>query len=149
MASEKTVYSNDGNWKVEVEAWKNNFLFYTSIGTEVDVYHREKTKNIWGSTVTDWVKKPASSIHIENKYSGTGPGVATKTKTCNNASNCELKEWAVGISISIPVGSPTDISGSATLTIDKVEGTVTVQIGHETLKAVVSASSIFSDSSIW
>ena len=35
---------------VDVEAWKNNFLFYKSIGTEVHVYHREQTKNIWGST---------------------------------------------------------------------------------------------------
>lgn len=149
MASEATVYSSDGDWKIEVEAWKNNFLVYKSIGTEVNVYHKEKTTNIWGSSVTDWVKKAASSIHIRNVYSGTGPGNVTREKTCNNASYCEQKEWAVGVTITLPLDDATDVGGGAILEIDKVEGDVSVTIGHEVLRAHVSASSAFSDSSIW
>lgn len=149
MASEITLYTNSGDWKVEVEAWKNNFLFYKSIGTQAAIYHREQTKNIWGSTVTDWVEKSASLIHIRNVYRGTGPGSATREKTCRNASDCELKEWAVGFTINIPADRVTDVGGGAILDIDSVEGTVTVNIGEEALTGVVSASSALSDSSIW
>jgi hypothetical protein len=150
MASEVTVYSKDGNWKIDVEAWKNNFLLYKSIGTQVTVYHREQTHNIWGSTVTDWVRKNALSISITNVY--TGPlaagsgGSITKSGTWNNTSYEELKEWAWGIKISIPSGEP---GGNALLDIDKVDGSVSVNIGQEVLTAKVSASSIISDSSIW
>ncbi len=149
MASEITLYTKSGDWKVEVEAWKNNFLFYKSIGTQATVYHREQTKNIWGSTVTDWVEKPASQIHIRNVYRGTGPGSATREKTCRSASYCELKEWAVGFTINIPADSVTDVGGGAILDVGSVDGTVTVSIGQEVLTGAVSASSVFSDSSIW
>jgi len=67
MANDVTVFSKGGDWKAEIHAWKNNYLFYKSIGTEVTVYHREQTKNIWGSTVTDWVEKPATTIEITNR----------------------------------------------------------------------------------
>ena len=132
-----------------MEAWKNNFLAYRSIGTQVSVYHREQTKNIWGNTVTDWVEKPASSIAIQNVYRGSGPGAATRTKTCNNASECELKEWAVGFTITLPADSVTDVGGGAILDIDSVTGTVEIVIGDEILRGEVSASSVLSDSSIW
>jgi hypothetical protein len=149
MASEVTLFTKNGDWKVEVEAWKNNFLFYKSIGTQATVYHREQTKNIWGSTVTDWVEKAASQIHIRNVYHGTGPGVATREKICSNTSYCELKEWAVGVTISLPADSVTDVGGGAILDLDSVDGTVTVTVGQEVLTGNVSASSVFSDSSIW
>lgn len=112
MASEVTLYSNDGDWKIFVEAWKNNFIFYSSIGTEVTVYRREQTSNIWGNSVTGWVRRPAESIYIQNVYAGTSAGSVTRQKTCNNASYCELKEWAVGFSVSIPSGDiiPTSIN---------------------------------------
>jgi hypothetical protein len=149
MASEITLFTDDGDWKAEVEAWKNNFLFYTSIGTEVRVYHREETTNIWGNTVTDWVRRSADSIFIRNVYSGSGPGAATREKTCSNRSYCELKEWAVGVTITIPVESPTDVGGGAILDIDEVDATVRIQIDREILTGEVSASSAFEDSSIW
>ena len=148
MASEITLYTKSGDWKVEVEAWKNNFLFYKSIGTEATVYRREQTKNIWGNTVTDWVKKKAH-IQIRNVYRGLGRGSATREKTCRNANYCELKEWAVGFTISMPPDSVTDVGGGAILDINSVEGNVTVNIGDEVLTGKVSASSVFSDSSIW
>lgn len=149
MASEITLFSKNGDWKADVEAWKNNFLAYKSIGTQVSVYHREQTKNIWGNTVTDWVSKAANAISITNVYKGTGPGAATRSKVCQNSSYCEEKEWAVGITISLPADSITDVGGGAILDIDSVTGTVSIVIGNEVLSGVVSASSIFSDSSLW
>ena len=38
MANDVTVFSKGGDWKAEIHAWKNNYLFYKSIGTEVTVY---------------------------------------------------------------------------------------------------------------
>lgn len=150
MPSEVSVLSRDGNWKMEVEAWKNNFLFYTSIGTQVTVYHREKTTNVWGSSVTDWVEKKASSIFITNVYSGSvaagSGGSITRSGQWNNASEAELKEWAVGFKITLPSGEP---GGNAILDIDKVVGTVVVVVGNDRMSATVEASSIISDNSIW
>jgi len=150
VPSEITLFSKNGDWKADVEAWKNNFLFYKSIGTQVSVYHREQTKNIWGNTVTDWVSKAANTISITDVYKGAGPGAATRSKVCNNSSSCEEKEWAVGVSITLPADSVTDVGGNAILDIDSVTGTVSIVVGgNEVLSRVVSASSIISDSSLW
>ena len=150
MANDVTVFSKGGDWKAEIHAWKNNYLFYKSIGTEVTVYHREQTKNIWGSTVTDWVEKPATTIEITNVYHGSGPGVATRQKACPNSSYCELKEWAVGVNITVQTDSgDTSVGGGATLDIDSVNGSAVVIIGDEQLAGQVSADSALSDNSIW
>ena len=149
MPSEITLYTDDRNWKAEVEAWKNNFLVYKSIGCEVTVYRREETKNVWGNTVTDWVKRSADSIFIRNRYSGSGPGAAVRERTCPNTHYCELKEWAVGVTINIPLDDVTDVGGGAILDVDSVESSVRIRIGRETLTGEVSASSAFGDSSIW
>lgn len=149
MPSETTVVSGDGQWKADVEAYKTNLLFYRSIGCEVKVYHREETSNIWGNKVTDWVRRNADSIFIRNVYRGSGPGTGTQDKTCSNASSCELKLWSVGVTLTIPADSITDVGGGAILDVDSVDSTVTVRIGRETLNASVSASSAFSDSGIW
>ncbi|MDF1596039.1 MAG: hypothetical protein P1T08_08080 [Acidimicrobiia bacterium] len=149
MPSEISVLSGDGQWKAEIEAFKTNLLFYSSIGCEVKVYHREETTNVWGNKKTDWVRRNADSIFIRNVYSGTGPGTGTREKTCTNASSCELKEWAVGVTVSLPADSVTDVGGGAILDIDSVESTVSVRIERQTLNGNVSASSAFSDSGIW
>ena len=154
MASETTAYSANGNWKIKVEAWKNNFLLYKSIGTQVQVYHREQTKNIWGNTVTDWVKKKAISITITNTYKGSfvgggGAGSVTKSGTWRNKDSAELKEWAFGFTVTLPAQKPNDIGGGAILDIDSVDGVVNVSVEGSQLTAQVSASSIISDSSIW
>lgn len=150
MASEITLRTKDGEWKAEVEAWKTNLLFYRSIGTEVTVFHREQKKNIWGNTVTDWVRKAANSIRIVNVYTDdSGPARATREKNCTNSSHCELKEWSAGFTITLPADSIDDVGGGAILDLDKVEGSVEVVIGNERLTGEVSASSALSDSGIW
>ena len=150
MANSVTVFTKAGDWKADISAWKNNFLAYKSIGTDVTVYHREQTKNIWGNTVTDWVEKPASVIEITNVYHGSGPGAATRQKSCQNASSCELKEWAVGFNITVQTDSgDTSVGGGATLDIDSVDGSAVIVIGDERLTGMVSAGSALSDNSIW
>jgi hypothetical protein len=150
MASEITLRTSDGTWKVEVEAWKNNFLFYKSIGTQVTVYHREQTDNIWGTPVTDWVDKAATLIEITNIYrAATGFATATRQKTCNNSSSCELKEWSTGVTIKLPADGADDVGGGAVLDIESVDGTVVVLIGLERLTGQVTAKSALSDNSIW
>jgi len=151
MASEKTVYTNDRNWKAKIEAYKNNFIVYKDIGTKVKVYHKEKTTDTWGKTKTDWVKKAADSIYIKNIYTGDSPKISvTKEKTCLDSKTCSLFEWAVGL-IKISVsddgvsGSPT----SASLIVNKVNGHASIRIGAETISGDVSASSAISDSQIW
>ena len=152
MASEKTVYSNDQNWKIKIEAYKNYFFFYSDIGTKVKVYHKQKTTDTWGKTKTDWVKKAADSIYIKNIYSGDSPKLTlTKEKTCQNAKTCGLYEWAVGI-ILFKVTASGDLSAgpqTADLIVKKVTGQVSVRIGTETLTGEVSASSPIQDSQIW
>jgi hypothetical protein len=149
MANDVTVFSKSGDWKAEIRAWKNNYLLYRSIGTEVTVYHREQTKNIWGNTVTDWVQKPAAIIGIRNVYQGSGPGAATRQKSCPNASYCELKEWAVGVTITIQTDTGEgSVGGGATLDIDKVTGWAMISLPEE-LSGQVEADSALSDNSIW
>lgn len=149
MPSEISVVSDDGQWKAEIEAFKTNLLFYSSIGCEVKVYHREETTNVWGNKKTDWVRRAADSIFIRNVYSGSGPGTGTREKTCTDQSSCELKHWAVGVTVTIPVDSPTDVGGGAILDIDEVDSTVAVRVDRQTMNGTVSASSALSDSGIW
>jgi isoaspartyl peptidase/L-asparaginase-like protein (Ntn-hydrolase superfamily) len=96
------------------------------------------------------VKKPATLIEITNVYKGTGPGVATRQASCANASYCEEKEWAVGVSITVVTDTgDTSAGGGATLDIDSVNGTAVIMIGDERLTGQVSASSALSENSIW
>lgn len=149
MPDQITLFTRDGTWKADVKAWKNNFLVYKSIGTQVTVYHREQTKNTWGNTVTDWVQKPARLIDIANTYKA-GPASASRQASCPNASYCEEKLWAVGVSLTIPTdGGDPSVGGSAPLEVDSVTGSVMVSIGEEQLRGEVSASSALSDNSIW
>ena len=149
MASEQTVYSKDGTWKIEVEAWKNNFLFYSSIGTEVNVYHKEADTNVWGNPTTSWKSKNAKNITIANTYKGPvfggGTSQSVDVRTWANTDEAKLKHWAVGVKITLP----DSVSGAAILDIDSVDGEVSVLIDGETLTAKVSASSALSDFSIW
>ena len=95
------------------------------------------------------MRKAASSISITNVYRGTGPGAATRSKTCNNTSYCEEKAWAVGVTVTLPADSVTDLGGGAILDLDSVTGTVSIVGDNEVLRGEVSASSVISDSSIW
>src|SRR6516225_6956384 len=92
--------------------WKDYWFFYASIGAEVDVFHRELTRDTWGNTKTDWVKRPAL-ISIVNTYQGnidgnvppppgksprpSDAGQGTFVQTAEfNSNHGELRLWATG-----------------------------------------------------
>lgn len=148
MPSELTLYTSDQHWMADLEAWTNDSQLYRSIGTHVTVYHQERTTSIWGGKQADWEEEPAVLIRIRNVYSGAGPAVATREREWQSATRAELKEWAAGGAIRLRADSITSEKGTAVLDIHKVEGTVTVVIGHETLTGVVSASSVVSERAV-
>jgi hypothetical protein len=145
MPSELMLYTRDKQWRVDLGSWTSDFPYYKSIGTQVTVYHRERTTSIWGNTVMDWVEEPALLIRIRNIYSGPGASVVTREREWRNATEAELKEWSTGGSIRLPADTGPSREGSVVLEINKVEGTVTIVIGDETLTGVVSAGRVISE----
>ena len=146
MPNKLTLMSQDGQWKAELHAWKSNWIIYKSIGSECTVYHREQTKNVWGQSKVDWVKKP-SRISITNIYKGNGLQISRSTSV--NASHAELKEWAWGflkIDVNIDTGAVDPGPTSAILIIDSVEGNISVGIG---VHGIVSADTEVVQQSIW
>jgi hypothetical protein len=141
MPNELTLYTSDKHWRVDVEAWANDLRFFKSVGIHVAVYHLERMTSIWGSPRVDWEEEPATLIRIHNVYSGLGPAIATREREWLHASRVELKAWSAGRPIRLVADSITADTGTVVLDIYKVEGTVTVVIGHEILTGVVSASS--------
>jgi hypothetical protein len=140
MASEMTVFSHDGNWKADIEAWKNNFWIYKSIGCQATVY-KKSGSSIWGGS--SWGRANARSITIRNLYNG---GIAANEGTWNNQSHAELKVFAFGTSLTIPPSTP----GSAILIATSVEGIITGFFGNgEGFTGHVLASDKIEDSSIW
>lgn len=147
MANRLTLLSRDGQWKAELHAWKSNWIFYKSIGSECTVYHRQETKNVWGNTTTDWVEK-AAQINITNVYKGSGGLQITKSASAN-ASYLELKEWAVGfilINVNLDTGEAGPGAGQASLIVDSVDATIGVSIG---VQGNVSADTAVVQQSIW
>jgi hypothetical protein len=142
MASEVTRISKDGNWKVDVEAWRNNFLFYSSIGCQFSIY-KKGGSSIWGGT--SWDSAKARQVTMRNSYNG---GLAFQDGQWSNAHDGELKYWAVGFNISIPSGEVG--AGGPWLILTSVESIVDVMLQNgESMSIKVSASSPISDSSIW
>ncbi|MCX5044818.1 hypothetical protein OG921_24335 [Aldersonia sp. NBC_00410] len=146
MASEITVYSRDGGWKADVEAWKNNFFFSNTVGTQVTVY-RKGGSSIWGGT--SWDRAAAREIYIRCIYNG---GRAYQEGRWSNQSHAELKQWSVG-TVGVTISDNGTVQGdfgSATFSVDSVEGVVSGYFGNgEGFQARVMASSWISDTSIW
>lgn len=160
-----TVVSRDGQWKADLHAWKDWWVFYASIGAEVTVYRRQEHKNTWGDTV-DWVRAPAF-ISISNTYYGrtpTGepppepsppqpgpPYSITQTVEFREQSYGQLKLWATGIlKITIDTGGGTTPGGSgAKLIVDRVVSTITIGVRGDQLQGVVDAGSYVIDQSTW
>lgn len=141
MPERVTLYTSDRYWRVQIEAWVHDVRLYRSIGTRVAAYHEERITNIWGSMQADWEQEPVACVRIRNVYGGTGPGVATRECEWQNTTRAELKQWSPGSPISLEADGSTPEKASVISDICKVEGTVTVTIGRETLTGVVSASS--------
>jgi hypothetical protein len=142
MATDLTLYTRDKHWKVEIAARTNDLHFYRSIGTHVTIYHRERITSIWGGIEREWEELPALVIRIHNVYSGAGPVVSTREHECRNRSQARLEEWSTGGPIHLRPDYSISGEVRADLDINKVEGTVTVVVGDETLTGLVSASGV-------
>jgi hypothetical protein len=160
-----TLYSEDGQWKAELKSWKDYWFFYASIGSQVDVYHRETTHDVWGNKTTDWVKRPAS-IFIHNTYQGNitgspnppgttpnGPdgGLGTFVHSGEfNSDHGEFRLWAAGFfATKVTVGGEQTRPAGATLDINSVVAEITVATPGGSMRGTVGASSYVSDNSAW
>ncbi len=148
-----TLHTSDGQWKVEVTAFKNYLVVYSSIGTEVTAYHWERERRWYDPWYNHhhWVKRPVDRISITNRYSGLLPSMdpsgAVRTASASRASHLEEKLWAVGIGVSMDASAGSGLPDPGTagpccgakLDVREVEGTAHVRIGDEVLTAVVGA----------
>lgn len=130
-------YTNDGNWQVEMVAFKINLFFYKAIGSTITVRHMEARRRWWlwwEPPHIEWVKRPADNITINNSFEGilpdTIPGAAFRSCSTSKASRCDCRLWSVGIGISVDAspspGDPdwgtTRPSSAASLDVRSVRG---------------------------
>jgi hypothetical protein len=157
MAGKDEALTNDGMWMATMGAGELNLFFYKSIGTKVDVFHKEQRRSgpfgWWGALVETWVPANADSITITNTYYGStapeaqalGLGSCPATPSGPRASlECKLEAFGVGVTVTYdkalgasgPAGglptNPTATPG-ATLDVRAVRGRGTVMIGNEAL----------------
>jgi hypothetical protein len=165
VPDELTLYTEDGKWKAKIRAWKDYWLFYASIGAEVDVYERRETRDVWGHTTTDWVATPAN-IFITANFQGTvgnppaptnppgGPGNGGLGDYQRSAefhnSHGELKLWAAGFfSTNITVSGERTTPAGAILDINSVAAEIQIGTPSGSIHGTVAASSYVSDNSAW
>jgi hypothetical protein len=152
-SSSATLYSQDGQWKVQVNAFKNYYLVYSSIGTEVTTYHWEPQRRWYDPWYNfyRWVERPVDSISINNRYTGLtaslSPAAANRSASAYNRSYLEEKLWAVGLGVSMDASADTGLPDSGTagpccgakLDVRGVKSQVSVRIGNEVVSANVAA----------
>ena len=142
------LYTSDRHWRVDVEVWASDLEIYRSVGTRVVVFHLERVTSIWGGVQTDWEEEPADLIHIHNAYSGTPEGVATREREWRVASRAELREWSATGEIQLQADPGNAGAEGGGFGLRKVQSTVTVKIGDETLMGVLAASSVTSEQDV-
>jgi hypothetical protein len=150
MPNHLSLISEDGQWKAELHAWKSNWLIYASIGSEVRLYHRQQTKNVWGQSTVEWVEA-AGGFTINNTYKGGGYSISLSANF-QDKSYGELKEWAWGlvkIDINIDTGGISEGPTTASLIIDSVEAHIGGVVGNFRFEGVVSADTAIVQQSTW
>jgi hypothetical protein len=141
MANAATIYSADKKWKMEVDAWKHNWLVYKSIGAEATTYHWEEGHRTWfGRVGPGWRQRPVDGIAVECLFKGAlvnrAPQGAQRSEVGKKVSHVECKLWAVGASISADmtgdsVSNPS-VGGAAVLEVDAVKGSAIAQNWYDT-----------------
>lgn len=152
MTSKATLQGSDGLWKAEVQAFKTNLFFYSSIGTEVKVFRRERYRRWYDPWYkhTHWRASPADFISISNNYQGLlpglAPGAAQRSADRSNASSLEEKIWSAGFGVSMEAGAGTGLPdpgttrpGGTKLDVRSVQANAVVRVGNEQLTASVAA----------
>lgn len=136
---------NDGGLVVS-KSFQTNLLVYRSIGGRTDVKGKEQKRKWWCVWLCKRrVDKNAERITISNTYfSEITPGVFAvlqrDPKTCNDASSCEQKEWAVGVGIKLqfPGGGTSPTTVSELLPVDGVITRHEILVDGRPISAVTS-----------
>lgn len=140
MDSELTLFTPDQKWKAELKAFKNNYLVYKSIGSEVRTYHWEQKKTLFWTSWA-WVEKPVQSLSIVNNYEGLlatqVPGVAQRNAFKRDDSYLEEKLWAAGVSVSITDQGDVSGGGNPILDVRKVRAIINVVMDGHQLQGMV------------
>ena len=153
MPSEATLYTQDGKWKIEVRAFKTYLFFYSSIGSEVRTFRKERFRrwyDPWYKHV-HWRERAVDHISISNSYRGIlpsqSPAAANRWAEGYNRSHLEEKIWVAGFGVSmdatadtgLPDPSTTTPGGAPKLDVREVHGRANVRIGGESFTAEVDA----------
>jgi hypothetical protein len=137
---------SDGGLAVST-SFKTNLLVYRSIGGRTDVKGKEQKRKWWCVWLCKRrVEKKAERITISNTYfSEITPGVFAvlerDPKTCNNASSCEQKEWAVGVGIKLqfPAGGTSPTTADELLPVDGVITRHEILVDGQLISAATAA----------
>ena len=152
MSSSVTLHTPDGLWKVEVVAFKNWRLVYSSIGTEVKVFRRERYRRWYDPWYkhTHWKAAPAEYIAISNTFRGLLPSrsvsAAQRSNEGRHIDSLEEKIWSVGLGVSMDASASTGLPdpgstslGGVKLDVQSVSGHVVVVVAAEQFSAQVAA----------
>jgi hypothetical protein len=154
MPESVELFTAKGDWRVVIAAFHTNYLFYSSAGAEVTVYHKEYTRR-WHDPwykLLRWVESPANHIVLSTQYypppKGNSAPIRHEQKREKNSSSCKLKLWNAGVGISVHASPTTGMPNPSTarpppaiprVPIIRVTASASVTIGTETLHGEVSS----------
>jgi hypothetical protein len=128
-------------------SFKNSYVIYRSVGGRTDIKSDKEERKWWCVWLCKRpVPKKAQRIAIANSYyaevqTGVFAVLQRGPKICNNASSCELKEWAFGLAVELefPDGGASPTTLGELLEVDGVVTTHEVSIDGQTFTVVTSA----------
>jgi hypothetical protein len=131
-----------GDTLVEATAFKTNLFFYKSVGSEVTLRRRRRRRRWWCLWLCRTRDDAQGDVEISNdyyaRYEDTAVllDVASHATKCRDASDCELKHWAVGVgaSIKFPDGHATPDLVDDLLDIDGVTSRILVEVDGTMLR---------------
>jgi hypothetical protein len=148
MADRDLKFTKDGNWQVEIVAFKIDLFVYKAIGTTITARRREKARSWFGlgPEYETWVERPVDEIGVANVYEGILPstisGVASRSCQERNRSSCDCRLWSVGLGIKVDAsassgGPDTDTafpSRGSSLEVRSVTGSGSAFINGEVVR---------------
>lgn len=143
MATIESV-SNDGSWKITVEAWSFSLVVYSAMGVTTRVFDRGTTSwwdRLWG-VPAGWVPGSADAVTASGSlsartFSPASMNIPGSPATSRNARSADCRAWAIGAGISVDVqdGGVQPARGPISHLADFVQGSGSAARGAETLSA--------------
>jgi hypothetical protein len=139
VASSTQAYTQDGNWRLVLSAWKVSLGLYNAIGATIKAQHWEE-QTVWlFSKRTDWFDKPVDSISVSARFEGilptNAPGIAQRGDLRQFSSEADVRYFAFGAGIMLaPDIGPAGPGGAADLLIRSVRATGGATINGENIQ---------------